>query len=238
MKYLNKKELERLYLEAFREISSEFPLGRIEPTESPDNLIHTSKEIVGVEITEVYREDGRQTLQSDEKIEEKLLDLVEVEYNKLNLSPVNVAMSFREKLKLKKGDRKKFVQKLVTTISDEVDHHSERHFQLRRPFDEVNHISILKLKKAKESHFYSRRGDFLSKDTIERIQDRIDQKEQKINNYRRKCDPIWLLAVIDGGNPSSFFEIGNSIGQHKFETSFDKVFLLEYWQSNLIELKT
>ncbi|MCC7318587.1 MAG: hypothetical protein IT219_08635 [Bacteroidales bacterium] len=47
----NEKIEERLYLDLFRKLESDFPRGKIIPSESPDFLIKTKHRTVGIEMT-------------------------------------------------------------------------------------------------------------------------------------------------------------------------------------------
>lgn len=68
-----------------------------------------------------------------------------------------------------------------------------------------------------------------------RIQSVLDEKESRIVEYRKKCDSVWLLIVANGAFFSSQFTLDSRLKKAAFETSFDRVFLLEEPQNTVHE---
>jgi hypothetical protein len=61
---------------------------------------------------------------------------------------------------------------------------------------------------------------------IKQIQDQINKKNRKYEEYQKKCDECWLLIVIDVFKDSQSFEMPDQI-DHTFESKFERVFYMD-----------
>ena len=71
-----------------------------------------------------------------------------------------------------------------------------------------------------------------------RIQTALDEKEIKVFEYRKECQAVWLLITADRKLFSSGFSLELNLLQTSFNTSFDRVFLLDEPQNSVYEFKT
>jgi len=71
-----------------------------------------------------------------------------------------------------------------------------------------------------------------------RIQSALDEKESKVSEYRKTCQTVWLLIVADRNFFSSTFSFEPNLLQMTFQSSFDRVFLLDEPQNSIYEFKT
>ncbi|HET9137518.1 MAG TPA: hypothetical protein VFO76_12860 [Candidatus Kapabacteria bacterium] len=75
----------------------------------------------------------------------------------------------------------------------------------------------------------------------ENLDVRVQEKNNKLSGYLRYCDECWLLIYTTGGGMSSWVHISDSretIETYKFESSFSRLFFLEGFTGELIELQT
>ena len=61
---------------------------------------------------------------------------------------------------------------------------------------------------------------------INKMQDRIDEKNQRYEEYLKNCDKCWLLIVVNIFKNSQSFDIHDRV-DHKFESKFERVFILD-----------
>lgn len=227
-------------MRAFWKACACFPEGEIEQSENPDFLIYTSQGILGIEHTELFQEDGKRTQQAQESIEDRLLQLAEEEYNKIESTPVQVNWGFHQRFVLPNSERQIFAKKLAELVAFNITKHTERAFSLEQGEESlpegVSHISFLRQDYKRKTNWFVLRAGWSRDDTVERIQAVIYKKNQRYKDYRKRCSKAWLLIVADGFNPSSFFEVNEDIENHTFLASFDKVFFLECSQSRNFEL--
>ncbi|MDU1905157.1 MAG: hypothetical protein E6772_10275 [Dysgonomonas sp.] len=73
---------------------------------------------------------------------------------------------------------------------------------------------------------------YLTKDIL---QNAINEKEKRIDDYRKSVKQIWLLIVI-GGTKSSSYQISTH-ENYNIATTFDRIYLLEDVYNNLYQLK-
>jgi hypothetical protein len=71
-----------------------------------------------------------------------------------------------------------------------------------------------------------------------RIQTALDEKESKVSEYRKTCQTVWLLIIADRNFFSAEFSFEPNLLQMKFNSSFDRVFLLDEPQNSIYEFKT
>src|SRR3954466_3868093 len=86
-----KKRIESLYMDEARRVSSIFPIGELVPYEKPDFLLRVQGGMLGIEVTELCRQEQRAEGGKLAKVAER----AQVRYNQLaNIHPVDVSASF------------------------------------------------------------------------------------------------------------------------------------------------
>jgi hypothetical protein len=70
-----------------------------------------------------------------------------------------------------------------------------------------------------------------------RIQTALDEKESKVSGYRQFCQNLWLLIIADGTFFSSQFSPDPNLSQTIFQSSFDRIFLLDVTRNAIYEFK-
>jgi hypothetical protein len=87
----NKKRVETIYMEEARRASTLFPAGRLEPHEIPDFLLFANRGSIGIEVTELCREEPRTEAGRLSKIPDKAKEFY-VRYPQAE--PVDVSVAF------------------------------------------------------------------------------------------------------------------------------------------------
>jgi hypothetical protein len=70
---------------------------------------------------------------------------------------------------------------------------------------------------------------FIPQITPIQLQEKIDKKDQKLDNYKFKCSKRWLLIVADDLRVPSTVDITVLASTHRYITRFDRVFF--FWNS-------
>src|SRR5438128_2708979 len=87
----NKKRIETIYMEEARRASTVFPAGKLEPHEIPDFLLSADRGKIGIELTELCREEPRAEAGRLTKVPDKAKEL----YDRLpHAEPVDVSAAF------------------------------------------------------------------------------------------------------------------------------------------------
>jgi hypothetical protein len=68
------------------------------------------------------------------------------------------------------------------------------------------------------------------------LQKLMRTKEAKVLSYRQQCREVWLLIVARGFEPSTFGDLGPEVEGYLFESGFDRVFFLHYFDGSVSEL--
>jgi hypothetical protein len=238
-----KKKSERYFLEVFKKLLPDFPEGEIVGNEGPDFQVHSWNGSIGIEIARLYQRSPKNTpsLQAIEAEGEIIVQLAHKFYNEMNLTPVNVNVTFQSKAALMKKNRLSIASELARIVAK-----AER---LARPmiiidyesntegifFKEIDSIRIAKV----NDDFWGTSGSgMVQSDFVDELQERINEKNMKREKYRSKCDKCWLLIVADGfGASSAFFPSEDTIS-NQYHSLFDRTFFLEGISQKFFELRT
>lgn len=214
------KNIESRYMKEARLASSIFPEGMLVAHERPDFLLRTNKETIGIEITELCREEERGEGGRLEKIPTRAI----ICYNQLeNAKPVNVVVGFSRLAKDIKS--KELINSLVEFVykNQSKEERFTRdlprgylHIGIRAPFDlaerwcEVRSFNTVVASK-------------------ELLESRIAEKNRRVQNYRNstpEVSQIWLLIVNDLFlGPGEVYANPVHLAEWEFVFDFEKVLL-------------
>jgi hypothetical protein len=88
-----------------------------------------------------------------------------------------------------------------------------------------------------ESFFSAPSAVFVPPLKKERINEILTLKGMKYQQYRKRCNQIWLLINADGSQLSTTYDFDPNLSNEKFTTSFDRVFLMRHFAQVASELK-
>jgi len=253
------KEYEARILEAARKVCSIFPSGAIRLSEEPDLLIKSAGGDLGVEITELLREDtGPFSPVKNEDFHRKVVRLAEERYRDLDAEPVHVGVMFLDEARCKSenpegwrrlADRKvgRKLENMANSLVEFVKNHSGRAgvpttFKKREMPGQMDAdtlpagfevISISRPPAAWAS------GESATIPPLDREQLRraIDKKNSLLPRYRANTRdmPIWLL-IYSGPSVSRGVPIPRVARSWRFPFDFEKVLLFSGMDNEVIEI--
>jgi hypothetical protein len=226
------KAAEQFYLEEFKKNYSAFPCGDIDPHERPDFLIRTGDRVIGVEVTEYFRDMAgtvQTPLQQREAVRRKIMNqaksIADQRGGLSGLVFVHFDLDFYRKTSE------------ISATATELVNVAERRFQngeadmfIRRyeiDIPGVAGVSINKLRGLK-SYWKDPLASFVPTVTPQQLQHILDQKSPLSGEYKKKCDEIWLLIVMNRFQASSYAMIPAEISHHAYVHDFDSAFLFCY----------
>lgn len=237
---------EKVHLIAFKEGFEGFPKGEIINDERPDFLIKNEKNVIGIELTELFhkpRKDGT-ILQARENHIFEILNAARELYNSINFATVNVHVNFSIHAKLRKRKAKRLSVKLVDIVKKNIPSEDIATKTILRASScnilppELSMVKIVRLDGIEKSNFYPTGiGGAIPKIPAEYIEEGIRSKNEKVEEYRYRCDKIWLLLVVDGFLPSSWFEVDGSALEKTYDSNFDKTYILDFQRKRSFLLK-
>jgi hypothetical protein len=201
---------------------------------------------LGIEITEYslgQGKDGSRPRQY-ETVHQRIAEVAKAEYeSKLN-HHLQVSVLWMVSTKCPTIREEKIIAKAITEM---VASKTAQHLQICRAESDEFHepliqkygieLSIFQIPGEGRSCWSSMFGAFFPQEAI-RIQTALDEKEAKVSEYRTKCKDAWLLITADRNLASSTFSFSPSLLEITFNTSFDRVFLLDEPQNSVYEFKT
>jgi hypothetical protein len=242
-----KKRQEETYLRRFRENFLGFPEGTILPNEHPDFLVETIWGRVGIELTEYHvQKSGKSRgsqMRAREATEDEVLRRAAEHYRSKGLPLVAVRVTWhpheafgRRRTAELAADLADLVREYLPEPNHSVTILRRRHPAGRSLPEEVASLYILRRQSISKSSWTPMRTAFVPTIAPPDLQEILRKKEAKVPSYRRHCREVWLLVVARGLEPSTFGNLGPEVEGHRFESGFDRVFLLHHFDGVVSEL--
>ncbi len=241
-----KKQLEILLINYFRESFADFPKGIIRPSESPDFILSLkTKNQLGIELTRLNPgnaslPDDAYLLESDSR--DRFIEFVKELVEKDIPHHLFVKFMFSDKIKINSEKKMIAAVKTANIIRQETTGRSAKSFfrisvpasKLPEGLDEiliVNHSSL-------QNSIWERSNNLgVSNDVVDDIRNSIYKKDEKLKLYQKqRLNFYWLLIVTDRLRGVKSFNIQNKIINHKFKSRFQHVYLFDLLKANVIEL--
>ena len=212
-----KKRIETQYVEEARRASSIFPSGRLDPHERPDFLLLADHGKIGIELTELCREEPRAEAGRLVKVPGRAKEI----YDRLpDADPVDVGIGFWRAEDIG-------FNVLTRSLADFV--YANRNskgtgFETGLP-PGYCHIGIHEPLVAGGRWHGGRAFDTIVAPK-ELLEARIAEKNGRVNDYRLSAPEVWLLIVNDQFlGPGEVYARPDHLAQWKFAFDFDKVLL-------------
>lgn len=216
-----KKRIEKHYLEEARRASPIFPGGEFVSHENPDFLVRLDNGTLGIEVTELCREEPRAEAARLAKIPEKAKAL----YGRLAGSePVDVSLTFS------RYATDLTFKELTNSLVEFVHAHRKSrgicssrdlprgysHIGIHAPFEQID----------PRGRWHGIRAF----DTViapkELVEFRIAEKNARLEDYRRAATELWLLIINDQFlGPGEVYARPDRLVEWKFSFDFEKVLL-------------
>lgn len=233
---------------AFKDSISDFPDGDIpKDKEHPDFPISTSDKTVGIEHTEIFhkpRKNGT-TLQAEENYIFQILSKSKKVYDDSNNVPVVVWISFAIGARFAKRQIDSIAKALVRIVEKNIPKQNEtteikRTWRANDPLPkEVSSVTIIRFGNREKSEWAPiGLGGAVPEIPHEFVQESINRKNMKVGEYRYRCDEIWLLIVVYGFLPSTWFDVSGSALEQHYISDFDRTYLFDFQYKRAFLLNT
>jgi hypothetical protein len=241
-----KKAREKFLLDRFIEHQGITPTS-IETPEppGPDFSIEIDDCKVGIELTEIFvrspksgaRPQSSDLPQAVESRPERIVSGAREAYFQRNNPPVLVNIVFSN---LDSIEKKEQIEEVAHLIAREVEDMASETLLTadRRPnfntnggnllFESVAFIHIYGVPELRFARWDFPKVGLVSRLTAKHLQDRIDAKEKKMNQYTRNGDEIWLLMVADTTRTSQKFRHPPDFSPETLSSRFSKTFYYCY----------
>lgn len=192
--------------------------------ESPDFLISFGNKNIGIELTDLVIRDSEK---QKEGLLKKLFTQIEIELRTESIDFNGIyRVDFIKDISLNQKNQNEIKSEILNLIRLNINS-GELVKEIRKTY----HTDI--------SIYHSEASVVGSLDRIT-VENKITKKEAKISNYSQdRFKEIWLLLVIGGVQTSDDYSfIEEQVTNIPFKTNFDKVFILDFFKSNILELIT
>jgi|InofroStandDraft_1065614.scaffolds.fasta_scaffold00013_214 hypothetical protein len=260
----DKKLEEQEYLNGFKEtnIGKQFYencsiADVFEATEQPDFILKTkSEKLIGIELTEFIVRNkntkytqaltriGNQICKYAKKQYDLCMSMTIEQFDKLLWSP-----NWNNHLKRTYDpgfsdipSHKEFKERLQEFVSTNMDNLKKKAFVKGwiTIQDEHFQISIITFPSVSSGKFdcHVNNGGWCKENPIEDLQVCIDEKNNKFENYVKKCDDCYLLVILQDSSKGSFCFYTDSLLKHKYISKFKEVFFYDEKKKQAYKLCT
>ena len=216
-----KKRIESQYTEEARRASSLFPPGELVPQERPDFLLHADGRIVGIEVTELCREQQRAEGGKLSKVADKARDL----YSRLaDSGPIDVSAAFAP-------DTESVGLHQLTKGLANFAHAKRRSHGSSFDWNDCElpeGYCYVAIHPARQpiGHWCTFKCFDSTLAPKELLESCIAEKNLRLPDYRRKAGEVWLLIVNDQFlGAGEVYARPDHLAQWKFPFEFEKVLL-------------
>jgi hypothetical protein len=245
------KYIERKHLELFLDLHVGSSPTDVAFDDNPDLLMSISGKPIGVEHTQYfigYRGPSGLAPKAQETLQSKIVWKAWQEYKETHKQPLWVLVVFEQATNYYGNDVDTTAQSLAAHIAQLVSAsltidtwYKFKSWRARRSGLSwprcITEIHIQVLSDASYEMWGPSQSYVVPHLTTGELQSVIDTKNERVANYRRKCEEVWLVIVIDDGSQSSHFDVDDTLLNHEFVTNFDKLFLLRRFHRELYDLR-
>jgi hypothetical protein len=241
-----KKQLEILLVNYFRECFTDFPQGRISPSESPDFIIKLkSRNNLGIELTRLNPvnakapdQSGTEQIELREKIISTAKDLFE------NSSPLKLFVKFVFSENSPVSPEKELVTavKAVNRIRQAVKNIKPGSLFFETvsdaiPGNELEKILIVSHPSLKFSAWERSNNLGISENITADILTSIQKKEEKLRLYQRqRLNYYWLIITSDQVQGLNNYNLADITGSYNFNSHFQHIFLFDIVKPKIYQL--
>lgn len=237
---------EKWQIKRFLELLELVPDAEIEYSDRPDALVSWDGRVIGIEHTRLLRpcEEGSD-LRAFEAITGRIVERAQDLAEDRGVKPLYVFVHFDERVRLFSRDIETNAQAIAEIVCQHeppnesgviVEKWRFQLYGLSFP-SSVKHIRI--------DHQEAWHGPLwqvpwsagLPPLTHSFVQDRIREKEKRLPVYRRSCDQVWLLLVVEGFAPSGTWDLRSFDYDQPIPATFDRLFLYDQFSADPRELQ-
>lgn len=242
----NKKQVEVLLMNYFRSCYTEFPKGKLVPTESPDFQVKMKNaHVLGIELTRLNPANAFPVSSNEKELidfRERLIEGIKQQFERSCGIKLFVKFLFSEKNKITPEKELVLIIKTALLIKEAVLAKNEKHFfkvvvpQQKLPvaFDGISIIYHPGL----EIPVWERSNNLgVSNNVVDDIHKAIHKKDEKLRLYQKqRLNYYWLLITTDRLRGIKGYNLSNKIKHVNFRSRFQHVFLFDLIKSKIHEL--
>ncbi len=242
----DKKQLEILLMQYFRESYADFPKGILKPSESPDFIVKMkNNHDLGIELTRLNPanaitpdDDGFYEIE----FREKLIDRAKALFEQTSPLKLFIKFLFSENHKISSEQELMISVQLVNEIRKAVENRNGDLFFkeiISKPGlpKGIESVLIVNHPVMETSVWESANNLGVSNNVVDDIKKSIHKKDEKLRLYQKqRLNYYWLLVFTDRLRGVKNFNLSNKIINHKFESRFQQVFLFDLVKSDIYKL--
>lgn len=242
---LAKQELECLFLEEFLKVSSLLTSWNISPKDRPDIGVESNGLQYGVEITRYfsdYSPSGSHYFEQ-QSLANLLFNYAEKLHGQTCDEEFHISIHLNPHYRLSKqiisdlGERLVlFIKKQKINTNETCILSFEDYFDQDYP-ENILSILIHKFHSKGKPAWNLSWGGWVGETDYNLIQERMNEKEEKLKKYNSGYDEYWLLIVCDGQTETSMLKLHENMRKEIYASSFDRVFVFDIMGRNYQELK-
>lgn len=242
----DKKQLEILLMQYFRESYADFPKGILKPSESTDFIVKMkNNHDLGIELTRLNPANAEPPDDKDfEQIEkrESLIEQTRGVFERTSPLKLFVKFLFSENHKIKSEQELMISVQLVNEIRKAVENKNRDSFFkkiISKPGlpKEIESVLIVNHPVMQTSVWERANNLGVSNNVVDDIKKSIHKKDEKLRLYQKqRLNYYWLLVFTDRLRGVKNFNLSNKVINHRFESRFQQVFLFDLIKSDIYKL--
>jgi hypothetical protein len=242
----DKKELEILLVNYFRNCYEDFPRGQITPSESPDFIIKMKNQHeLGIELTRlnpVNKSISDENQLAQIQVRDEIIEVSKDLFEQSSDFKLFVKFLFSEDKKILKENQMLIAAQTVNLIRKIVKNKSRDSF-FKESFagellpDGLDEILIINHPAMHISAWERANNLGVSNDVVFDIRHTIHKKDEKLRLYKKqRLNYYWLLITTDRLHGVKSFNLPEKIMNHEFHSEFQHVFLFDLVKSGVFQL--
>ena len=244
--YHQKKQLERLLVDYFRQEYPEFPAGKLRESESPDFILETnSKYSVGIELTRLYPESRLQQTQEDKtklEAQDKLVRNTQELFEEKSARKCFCKFLFEEGSILKPERMLSLSVCLMRLIVESVEQFkpgSTGRILIEKNLPEgIKAVLVLTHPGLTYSVWEQANNLGIPGNLLDDIRFSIHKKDEKLSLYlKQNLNEYWLLITTDRLCQQKPVNVTNLLMNSTFNSDYNKVFILELFNRKVFLIK-
>jgi CRISPR/Cas system-associated endoribonuclease Cas2 len=238
------KHRERIYLDRLRSRCKDFPSGEIYSDESPDFIVDSNGKRIGIEITEIFVDDGKSksSRQSIASARNTITSLARKHALELGTPPVCVTLFFNWRRRLLRCAEQDIASRVANVVHENIPPAGEnadlkcRHDSIQPT--EVDQILIYRARPVTEHRWEWTEFSRVEEDAIPYLKNAIERKSKQLRAFLKKCDECWLLIVSPSPGASGGIRPNEESLSHLYASPFARTYLWDDGRGELYPLKS
>ena len=233
----NNHEMECVFFKSFRHFEPDAQVGTITHADSPDFRIAADNRVIGVEITRLFKPDGRQDVESSQ---DRILEAACQEAQTRSLPPAYVTLFFNLRDALDDTARRRIAAAVVRVVAEHMPPEGELVELDMRPGQpcEVDLILVNRVHCPARGRWEWFETRAIERNVTDLIQAAIAEKTVRLGAYLESCTECWLLLVADLFRASGNLAFEDNCRAHLFTSPFGRTYVLNFGRGALHRLNT